>query len=53
LQAEDRIYRIGQDLPVWMHYLAAYDTLDMVLQAVVQRRMDEWNELDPSNKRTR
>jgi SWI/SNF-related matrix-associated actin-dependent regulator 1 of chromatin subfamily A len=53
VQAEDRIYRIGQDLPVWMHYLAAYDTLDMALQAIVQRRMDEWNELDPSNKRTK
>lgn len=51
MQPEDRIYRIGQTEAVTMHYLAVYGTLDVAMQEVIKRRMEEWDQVDPANKR--
>lgn len=37
-QAEDRIYRIGQEWPIWVYYLVAGGTLEDTLSRVLQEK---------------
>ena len=39
IQAEDRAHRIGQALPVNVHYLIARGTLDEILWAMIRRKV--------------
>lgn len=38
IQAEDRIYRIGQEWPIWVYYLVAGGTLEDTLSRVLQEK---------------
>lgn len=39
IQAEDRAHRIGQTLPVNVHYLIARGTVDEILWSMIRRKV--------------
>lgn len=41
IQAEDRAHRIGQTLPVNVHYLIARGTVDEILWSMIRRKVSD------------
>ena len=45
IQAEDRAHRIGQTLPVNVHYLIARGTVDEILWSMIRRKVQSYDDV--------